>query len=161
MSETLEALSRLLTRDVWLLTEEEGNTLVAREVKPETTGALRFTVRRVDVNSVSVLALRSALDEHELVRYAKAAAWAAAKSAQDEEEDGLPPEPDDSEPGDATMRAIATSVSMYAVLSAGMAKPTYEQAHSAIHGTALERALFHAILHWTPEVADPKAPGGS
>ena len=158
---TLDQLASLLTRTVCLLPSEEGGRLQAAEVAPGTPGSLPFRVRRVDVNSVSVMALRAALDEHELIRYARQAASHANQASQEAEEDGPPPAPDDSEPEDATMRAIATSVSMHAVLSAAMVEPGYEQARVMIHGTALETALYRAIIHWTPEVADPKAPAGS
>ena len=161
MSDTLDQLASLLTRTVCLLTAEQDGRLGASEVAPGTSGGLSFQVRRVDVNSVSVMALRAALDEHELVRYAKQAASQANQASQEAEEDGPPPLPDDSEPEDATMRAIATSLSMHAVLSAGMVEPTYEQARQMIHGTALQTALYRAIIHWTPEVADPKALAGS
>jgi len=160
VSDTLEALKKLMIREVWLLPEGE-NRLAAKEVAPDTPDALKFEVRRVDVNSVGVMALRAALDEHELLRYARREVAAASQAAAAAEEDGPPPEPDDSGPEDATMRAIGNAVALHAVLSTAMIKPSYAEAQPIIHGTALENALYRAIVNWSPELADPKTPAGS
>ena len=159
MSDTRDRLSRLLTRTVWILFDEQDGT--AREVAPDTPGALDFQIRRVDAGSISVMGLRAALDDHELLRYARQAASQASHDNDEAQEDGPPPMPDDPLPEDVTMRAVARAVGLHAVLTAGMEAPTYEQARPMIHGTALENALYRAMLHWSPEVADPKTPAGS
>lgn len=161
MSETLDALSKLLNREIWLLPAEQDGRLKATEVQPGTAGAFKFLIRRVDTNAVSVMALRAALDEHELLRYARREVAAAAEAAAEAEEDGPPPEPDDTQPEDRAMRSIGNAVALHAILTAALVDPSYAEAQPIIHGTALETALYRAIIHWSPEVADPKAPAGS
>lgn len=159
MTTTLEQLASRLTRSAWILLDETKGT--AEEVAPDTPDALEFKIRRIDAGSISVMGLRAALDEHELLRYARQAAAMASRDNEEAQEDGPPPAPDDSLPEDVTMRAIARAVGMHAVLTAGMETPSYAEAQPFIHGTAVENALYRAMLHWAPEVADPKTPAGS
>lgn len=159
--DTLAALAALTTRTVALLPEEVQGQLSVREVAPGTPGALEFKVRRVDSNSISVLALRAVFDQHELVALSRRAAQQAQEQNQEAHKDGPPAPPEEHDPDGATLLAMSNSVSLHAVLQAAMEEPTYQAAKPKIHGTAIEHALYLAVIHWSPELQDPKTPAPS